>query len=196
MSRTGQSATRRNAYNEVDYGVYYDYRLELCEGWALDNMVAKKWVTLPGYPGAHSFSEWNFSQALENPYVTPYYLLRRAYHGQKWCYWDVGLKRSFEIYDRLTFTAQFFGELGDKRHFAAQYGANPNAADGGYSNGLMALNLILRLDYAITDWLGVFAFVHQFDIVSDDARDALERSSAPEAIKDITIGGIGLSVNF
>ena len=58
MSRTGQSATRRNAYNEVDYGVYYDYRLRLCDGWTLDNTVAKKWVTLPGYhPHANTISE-------------------------------------------------------------------------------------------------------------------------------------------
>ena len=128
--------------------------------------------------------------------MTPYYLLRRAYHGQKWCYWEVGLKRSFELYDRLAFTAQFFGELGDGRHFAAQYRANPNSGNGRYSGGLMDLNLILRLDYALTDWLGIFAFVHQFDIVSDDARDALDRSSAPEAIKDLTIGGVGFPLNF
>ena len=197
MSSSGQSASRRNAYNEADYGAYYDYRLELCEGWTLDNTVAKKWVTLPGYhQHANTISEWNVSQALENPYVTPYYLLRRAVHGQKWCYWDVGLKRGFELYDRLTLTTQVFGEFGDGRHFAAQYGSNPNSAAGDYSSGLMSLNLILRLDYALTDHLGVFAFVHQFDVVSSDARDALDRSSAPEAIKDLTMGGVGLSVNF
>ena len=197
MSRKGQAATRRNAYNEVDYGVYYDYRLEIVDGWVVDNMVAKKWVTLPGYrPHAHSISEWNVSQALENPYVTPYYLLRRAYHGQIWCYWDVGIRRSFEICERLTFTAQFFGELGDSRHFAAQYGANPNARSGGYSDGLMALNLLLRLDYAITEEFGVFAFVHQFDVVNDDARAALDANTNPESLKDLTMFGVGITLKF
>lgn len=197
MSRDGQSATRRNAYNEVDYGVYYGYALELAEGWALDSTVAKKWVTLPGYrPHAHTISEWNVSQALRNPYATPYYLLRRAVDGQAWCYWDVGLERSWLLLDRLTLTARVFGELGDARHFRAQYGANPNAADGRYSHGLMALNLLLRLDYAVTDWLSVFAFVHQFDMVASDARDALDASSAPESIKDLTIGGVGFTLKF
>lgn len=197
LSRDGQSATRRNAYNEVDYGVYYGYALALADGWALDSTVAKKWVTLPGYrPHAHTISEWNVSQALRNPYATPYYLLRRAVDGQEWCYWDVGLERSWQLLDRLTLTARVFGELGDARHFRAQYGANPNAADGRYSHGLMALNLLLRLDYAVTDWLSVFAFVHQFDVVASDARDALDASSAPESVKDLTIGGVGFTLKF
>lgn len=197
MSRDGQSATRRNAYNEVDYGVYCGYALELAEGWVLDSTVAKKWVTLSGYrPHASTISEWNASQALRNPFVTPYYLLRRAVDGQEWCYWDVGLERSWTIVDRLALTVRVFGELGDARHFRAQYGANPNAADGRYSHGLMALNLLMRLDYAVTDALSVFAFVHQFDVVQSDARDALDASSAPESVKDLTIGGIGLTIKF
>ena len=196
LSKSGQSATRRNAYNEVDYGVYYGYGLELAEDWILDTTVAKKWVTLPGYrPHANTISEWNVSQSLKNPYVTPYYLLRRAYNGQHWCYWEVGLIRSWKFLDDFTFTATVFGELGDSRHFAAQYGANPHGS-GRYSDGLMALNLMLRLDYAVTEWLGVFAFVHQFDVVSSDARAALDASTTPESRKDLTIGGVGVALNF
>ena len=134
-------------------------------------------------------------ESLSNPYVTPYYLLRRAYHGQQWCYWEVGLTRSWKFLDDFTFTATVFGELGDSRHFAAQYGENPNG-DGRYSNGLMALNLRLRLDYAMTKYVGLFVYVHQFDVVSSDARDALDASSAPEALKDLTMGGVGITVKF
>ena len=196
LSKSGQSATRRNAYNEVDYGVYYGYGLELAEDWTLDTTVAKKWVTLPGYrPHANTISEWNVSQSLKNPYVTPYYLLRRAYNGQHWCYWEVGLTRSWKFLEDFTFTATVFGELGDSRHFAAQYGANPHGS-GRYSDGLMALNLMLRLDYAVTENFGIFAFVHQFDVVSSDARAALDASTTPESRKDLTIGGVGVALNF
>jgi len=195
MAKSGQSATRRNFYNEVDYGVYYGYTLEITEDWALDTTVAKKWVTLPGYrPHAASISEWNVSQALRNPYVTPYYLLRRAVHGQEWCYWDVGLTRSWELLEGLVFTATLFGEFGDSRHFAAQFGDRPGG--GNYSNGLMALNAMFRFDYALTDWLGLFAFVHQFDMVSQEARDSLSASTAPEAKKDLTMFGAGVQVKF
>ena len=196
LATSGQSYTRRNAYNEFDYAVYYGYGLELAEDWTLETTIAKKWVVLPGYrPHVHSFSEWDISQSLKNPYVTPYYLLRRAYHGQQWCYWDVGLTRSWEFLDGFIFTATFFGEFGDSRHFAAQYGANPHG-NGRYSDGLMALNLLLRLDYAVTENFGIFAFVHQFDVVSSDARAALGASSKPETVKDLTIGGIGVQLNF
>ena len=196
FSKSGQAATRRNAFNEINYGVYYGYGLRIAEGWTLDTTVTKKWIVLPGYrPHANSISEWDVSQALKNPYVTPYYLLRRAYSGQQWCYCEVGLTRSWEFLDDFTFTATAFGELGDSRHFAVQYGANPHG-NGRYSDGLMALNLLLRLDYAVNDWLGIFAFVHQFDVVSSDARDALDASRKPESRKDITIGGIGVTVSF
>ena len=196
LSKSGQSATRRNAYNEVDYAVYYGYGLELAEEWTLDTTIAKKWVTLPGYrPHANTISEWNVSQSLKNPYVTPYYLLRRAYNGQKWCYWDVGLTRSWNFLDDFTFTATAFGEFGDSRHFAAQYGANPHG-NGRYSDGLMALNLMLRVDHEVTENVGLFAFVHQFDVVSSDARDALDASTTPESRKDMTIFGVGVTVNF
>ena len=196
LATSGQSYTRRNAYNEFDYAVYYGYGLELAEDWTLETSIAKKWVVLPGYrPHVHSFSEWDISQSLKNPYVTPYYLLRRAYHGQQWCYWDVGLTRSWKFLEDFTFTATFFGEFGDSRHFAAQYGANPHG-NGRYSDGLMALNLLLRLDYAVTENFGIFAFVHQFDVVSSDARAALGASSKPETVKDLTIGGIGVQLNF
>ena len=196
LATSGQSYTRRNAYNEFDYAVYYGYGLELAEDWTLETTIAKKWVVLPGYrPHVHSFSEWDISQSLKNPYVTPYYLLRRAYHGQQWCYWDVGLTRSWKFLEDFTFTATFFGEFGDSRHFAAQYGANPHG-NGRYSDGLMALNLLLRLDYAVAENFGIFAFVHQFDVVSSDARAALGASSKPETVKDLTIGGIGVQLNF
>lgn len=128
LAKSGQSVTRRNAYNEVDYAVYYGYGLELAEEWTLDTTIAKKWVTLPGYrPHANTISEWNVSQSLKNPYVTPYYLLRRAYNGQKWCYWDVGLTRSWNFLDDFTFTATAFGEFGDSRHFAGALAALSDA---------------------------------------------------------------------
>ena len=197
MAKSGQSAVRRNFYNEVDYAVYYDYALEICDGWALDNTVARKWVTLPGYrPHANTIHEWNFSQALVNPYVTPYYLLRSGFKGGKWNYWDVGLMRSWELCDRLTFSVRAFCEFGDGRLLCDQYGANPRRADGDYAGGITALNLVLRLDYALTDHLGIFAFVHLFDIVNGDVRDANDKSSAPESLNDLTIGGVGLSIAF
>ena len=195
LSRTGQGAPKRCAYNEVDYNIHYVYDLEIAEDWSLENRVARQWVTLPGYRGdAHTFCEWHAAQALKNPFVTPYWLLRHATRPGHWSYWDVGLKRSFDLMDDLSFTADFFGELGDAHHFAAQYGPRPGGKS--YHCGIQALNLVLRLDYRITDYFGIYAFVWQFDLVSDAARDAVKASHAPESKRDITVFGVGMALNF
>lgn len=195
MSQSGQSAKRRYAYNEVDYNLYGGYDLELAEGWNLVNRAALQWVTLRGYrPRANTIFEWHVSQALENPCVTPYYLLRRAYDQVQWCYWQVGLRRTFELADTVFFTLDFFGDLGDDRHFSSQYGRRPGG--GSYGHGLMALNFMARIDWMLTENLGLYAFVHQFDIVSSAARDAMDESFTPESRSDLTIGGVGVKVNF
>ena len=197
LSGTGQGAPKRNAYNEVDYNLHYVYGLDLADGWTLENRVARQWVTLPGYHGnAKTICEWHAAQALANPYLTPYWLLRHSAQPQTWNYWDVGVKRAFSLTDDLSLTIDFFGELGDARHFASQYGPKPAEPGSRYHGGLQALNLVLRLDYALTENFGVYAQVWQFDIVSDDARDAVKASRAPESKRDLTVFGVGMALNF
>ncbi len=197
FSGSGQSAPKRYAYNEVDYNLHYVYNLELADKWTLENRVARQWVTLPGYHGdAKTICEWHAAQALHNPYVTPYYLLRHSCQPEVWSYWDVGLRRSFDVVDGLSFTVDFFGDFGDARHFLSQYGPKPGEPGSRYHGGLQALNLVLRLDYKLTDYIGLYAFVWQFDLVSDDARDAVKSAHARESRRDITVGGVGISVNF
>ena len=134
MARSGQSANRRNFYNEVDYCVYYGYEWKILDELSLDSNFGPKWVTLPGYrPHANTMKELNVWQSLKNPYVTPYYLLRWFYRPEYMCYWDVGLTRSWELFSQLTLTVTAFGELGDSDHFMAQYGANPHGAVRGQS---------------------------------------------------------------
>ena len=44
--------------------------------------------------------------------------------------------------------------------------------------------------------IGLFAFVGQFCLVSDDARDAAKATKTPEARRDLTFGGVGVSFDF
>ena len=194
-STGGQSASRRNFYNEFIYTAFYGYEVELSGRWSLDTVFYKQWVDAPGYfPHAHSRSEINLSQSLNNPYLTPYYLMRRAIHGAEWCYWEVGVTRSWKLNERLKLTATIFGELGDDQHFLAQYGPEPNGDI--YRHGLMALNAKLRFDYALNKNAGLFAYVHQFNMVDSDARDAVEHSSAPQGRTEQTIFGAGVTFKF
>ncbi len=103
---------------------------------------------------------------------------------------------SFKAYADIETAYVCRGYVWDARHYRRLFGPKPGEPDSRYHGGLHALNLIVRLDYAITDWLGVYGFVGQFDLVSDDARDAVKASSAREAKRDLTYCGIGLEVDF
>ena len=197
MSRSGHSAAMgRYAYAEADYLLRWYYDIDITEGWRLRNGLGRQWVTNPGFDGGRTVCDWQALQVLKTPWVTPYWRLRLLRRPIDETYWVVGVKRSFEVMDDLTFTVDFFGDLGDSRHFANLYGPKKRRPDSSYRGGLQALSLVLRLDYRLAEHVNLFAFVGQFGLVSDDARDAVKGIKAPEARRDLTYGGVGVSVNF
>ena len=103
-SLTDRRATRhRHALNEMDYGVFWTYvwdfgRLDdTWRGWGLTTDVMKDWLTFEGYSHPArlaktnaSISEWRLAQSLDNPYLTPFYLVRRGLHPHDWLYVQTG----------------------------------------------------------------------------------------------------------
>lgn len=197
MSPGGHSAAMsRYAYAEADYLLRWYYDIDIAEGWRLRNGLGRQWVTNPGFKGGHTVCDWQALQVLKTPWVTPYWRLRLIRRPIDEVYWVVGVKRGFELIDKLTFTVDFFGDLGDSRHFANLYGPKRHHPHSSHRDGLQALNLVFRLDYRLMDHVNLFAFVGQFGLVSDDARDAVKALKAPEARRDLTYGGVGVSVDF
>ncbi len=207
-SLTGRrDATHRRPLNEMDYGIFWNYTWDFGQygdnwkGWSLNSEILKDWLTLKGYSAAAcatksnaSINEWRFGQSLENPYITPFYLLRRAHHKQDWFYARVGVRRKFALTDTLAFTPQFYTENGDNRHFERRYGKR---VDGGkYHSGLMALNLILELSWKISDCATLYTSVHQFCVTSEDARDNIKTQKKPGPRRDLTIAAVGLRFRF
>ena len=186
----------RYAYAEADYLLRYSYDIELAEDWRLTTGIARQWVTNPGYVGGRTVCDWQVMQSLKNPYLTPYWKVRAIHRPFNETYWIVGVRRGFELLEDLTMTVDFFGDLGDHRHYANLYGAKAGDPTRRYHGGLQALNLVFRLDYALTQNIGLFAFVGQFCLVSDDARDAVKATKTPEARRDLTFGGVGVSFDF
>ncbi len=184
----------RYAYAEADYLLRYYYDIDIAEGWRLRNGVGRQWVTNPGYVGGRTLCDWQALQVLNTPWITPYWRLRVIRQPIEETFWCVGVKRSFDIIDKLTFTIDFFGDIGDRRHYKNLYG--PKAGGRNYRGGLKDLTLVGRLDYAIVEHVDIFAFVGQFCLVSDDARDAVKGIHAPEARRDLTFGGVGVAVEF
>lgn len=197
MSSSGHSdAMTRYAYAEIDYLLRYYYDIDIADGWRLRNGVGRQWVTNPGFRGGRTLTDWQALQVLDTPWLTPYWRLRVICRPVDETYWALGVKRSFDILDDLSFTADFFGDVGDRRHFRNMYGGWADANRRSLSAGLHALNLVLRLDYRLFEHVGLFAFVGQFCVVDDDARDAVKAAQVPEARRDLTFGGAGVSVSF
>lgn len=185
--------------NEIDYGLRYAYDLEIAEDWTLVSGAAKQWVTFPGreHRGSHSVIDWEAFQSLRNPYLVPYWKMRYIYKPFVECYWIVGAKRSFPLFvDGLDLTVDLFGDFGDARHCRNIFGPKPHNLSSNYHGGIQSLNLVIRLDYAVTDYLNVFAFVGEYSIVDEAGRRAIKARHDGEGIRDLAYGGCGLSFTF
>jgi len=197
MSPSGHSARMsRYAYAEADYLLRYYYDIDIAEGWSLRNGLGKQWVTNPGFCGAHTVVDWQALQMLNNPYITPYWRLRVIRRPFEETYWVLGMKRSFEIVKDLSFTADFFGDVGDRRQMYNLFGDWAEANGRRMRGALHALSLVFRLDYKVIEHVGLFAFAGQFCVVGNDARDAMKAAHIPEGKRDITYGGAGVAVDF
>ena len=197
MSSSGHSNDMAHyAYAEVDYLLRYYYDIDIAEGWRLRNGVGRQWVTNPGFRGGRTLIDWQALQVLHTPWLTPYWRLRVIRRPVDETYWVLGVKRSFDILDDLAFTADVFGDVGDRRHMSNLYGDWADAHGRRLHWGLHALNIVLRLDYRLVEHVSLFAFVGQFCVVSNDARDAVKGTHGPEFRRDLTFGGVGVSVDF
>ena len=151
-------------------------------------------MTNPGFRGGHTVCDWQALQILKTPWITPYWRLRIIRRPFDETYWVVGVKRSFNLMEDLSLTVDFFGDIGDRRHFTNIYGEK--ASGRSWRGGLQALNLVFRLDYRLMDHVSLYGFVGQFCVVSDDARGAVKAASGPEMRRDITYGGAGVAIDF
>lgn len=185
--------------NEIDYGLRYAYDLEIARDWTLVSGAAKQWVTFPGreHRTSNSVIDWQAFQALRNPYLVPYWKMRYIYKPFHEFYWIVGVKRSFPLFvDGLELTVDFFGDLGDARHCRNIFGPKPGEPSSNYHGGIQSLNVVVRLDYAVTDWMKVFAFVGEYSMIDEAGRRAVKARRDLDGIRDIAYGGCGLSVTF
>ena len=195
MSHDGfTGGVSRYAYAEIDYLLRYYYDIDFAEGWRLRNGLGRQWVTNPGFRGGHTVCDWQALQILKTPWITPYWRLRIIRRPFDETYWVVGVKRSFDLMEDLSLTVDFFGDVGDRRHFTNIYGEK--ASGRSWRGGLQALNLVFRLDYRLMDHVSLYGFFGQFCVVSDDARDAVKAASGPEMRRDITYGGTGVAIDF
>ena len=203
LGRSRQSVHRR-PFHEVDVGCYwhYDWAFDDAKKWKFTTDVLKDWITLDGYTESYrqrkvnaTISEWRLEQALENPYLTPYYLMRRGLHPTDWLYFQSGVRHAFKLPWDFVFTPAFFAESGDERFHERRYGA-PVDRRSHYHSGTLGLNLLLDLSWKASDNLSFYVNVQQYDLVSESVRDNVRARNVREGRRDLTILAAGLRVRF
>ena len=191
----------RRSFHEVDWGFFYRYDWKINDDWTLTSDVMKDWLTFPGARGRlrgrsdATIHEYRLYEALKNPYVTPWCLIRRGTHPNDWTYYRVGAQHGFPLADSLTLTPIFYAELGDERHFRRRYG--PNVSGRSYHSGAQALVAQFELAWKVSDWISFTVSVTQFGLVSEDVRASImENGSRGQRRRDLTVFGVGAVVKF
>lgn len=193
----------QRAFCETDPGVFWNYGWKLDDAgeWRLVTEVLKDWILLNGYTedyharGADDpIDEWRIGNSLENPFATPYWLMRRGINEYDWAYFQVGLRKRFQLMSMLSLVVDYQIDMGNRRHLTLRYGAFEDGS--GYSDGIQSSNLRITLGWEISDWIEAFAGVHQFDLLASKARDACADHNACCGNADLTVWTVGCRMTF
>ncbi len=187
----------RHALYHTEFGPTWQYDLRFCDGWLLASDLTRSWTLYRGFDDKASnktYHWWQLDQSLENPYLVPFYRLRRCFRGNDYLYFKAGVRRRFPLPCGLYVTPSVFAEGGSSRNNKRVLGGKP---DGGrWGSGVSSVSLRLEFGWRISEWLTAFAYVEQYEVVGGEARRANKESSYTCAHNDWTHGGVGLRLRF
>ena len=200
-SLTGRrSDIHRHACYHSEFGPTWQYDLNFTDEWRLKSDLTRSWTIYRGFREGHDSSNrtyhwWQIDQSLENPYLVPFYRLRRTFRGNDYLYFKAGARRKFPIFGGFSITPSVFAEGGNARCVRRIVG--PNIDGSGWGGGkVSSISARLELGWRIADWLSAFAYVEQYEVVGGDVRRTNAASSSRCAHNDWTHGGFGLRVKF
>ena len=189
----------RHALYHTELGVSWQYDLELPWNWRLKTDLAiASWTFYRGFEDADSNKDYRWhqiDQSLENPYIVPFYRLRRCVEGSDYLYFKAGFRRRFNFFEDYYLTPSVYVEGGNSRNHRRVLGKNVTGDDWGYG-GVSSINFRLEGGWRICGNVTAFVFVDQYEIVGSDARDSIAASTNKCVHNDLTIAGIGFRMNF
>lgn len=186
-------------FRESDWAIFYRNSYGIADGWSLKSEYQQRWFTFPflhsEYRGdRHRVDTEIWGRlTLDNPYLVPSGAIRRGLHRKDYTYFKVGVHKPLDVLEDLVFTPGVYMELADQKTFVQRYGKREGG--GSYRTGPQALNVVLRFDYGLTDWLKLYASVTQFDIVSPQTRRNTS-GYGKVAKRDITYLTVGVSLTY
>lgn len=197
-SLTGRrSDAHRRAFYHTEYGLTWQYDWAFADDWRLKSDLTRSWTLFRGFRNHaenKTYHWYQIEQSLENPYLVPFYRLRRCFRGNDYLYFKAGLRRRVSFLEDFYLTPSVFAEGGNSRNLKRVLGAKRGGGDWG--DGVSSVSVRLELGWKVSDCLTVFAFVEQYEVVGGDARRTNGASSYRCAHNDWTHCGLGLKMCF
>lgn len=214
-SLTGRrSDAHSHAFYHTELGPTWQYDLNLADGWTLKSDVTRSWTMYRRFNSAHAASNrtyhwWQIDQSLANPYIVPFYRLRKCFRGNDYVYFMAGVRRRFtlrdctmagngrpsgDLLDPFYFTPSVFVYGGSSRNYRRTFGPRPDGEP--WSSGVSAITFRLETGWSFNENFSAFLFVEQYDVVGQGARHVNDASTYRCAHNDWTLGGIGCRLRF
>lgn len=194
---------RRNDVHEHGFyhsapEVFWTHSLELAEGWKYRGKLTRGWTIYRRFDNPdsnHTYSFWMYEPSLENPYLTPFARLRRAFTCRDYFYFRAGVSHRFALGESFYLTPSVSIDGGNGRLMKRNYGRNACASHWG-SGGVGDIVPRLEVGWKIREGVTLYAFVEQYEVVGHDARRSVDASTNRCLHNDWTLGGIGFRLKF
>ena len=193
-----RSDVHRHLLYHTEYGPFWDYDWKFADDWTLHNGLMAVITLYRGFENDASNGDYGWiqvGQSLENPYVVPYYSMRRYGLDTDYFYFRIGVRRKCRFLDDFYVTPEIYVDGGNSRNYRRVIGENVNGGGWG-CGGVSSITFRLEAGWEICDWATLFVFVEQYEITGGDARDSIDASSYRCAHNDWTYGGVGLRMRF
>ena len=187
----------RHALYHTEFGPTWQYDIDIANNWKLKNDLTRSWTLYRGFSadsGNRTYHWYQLDQSLENPYIVPFWRVRKCFRGNDYLYFRAGGRRRFVFADEFYVTPSVFVDGGSSRNQKRVFGAKRGGGD--WREGVSAVSLRLELGWRISKCPTAFACVEQYEVVGGDERRTNRASGYRCAHNDWTHGGLGLKVKF
>ena len=194
---TGQKDKyRRRAFDCFEYGITYSYTWNFAEDFGVYTFLDHLWSAAPGwYEHDHALHGIIIEQALNNPWVTPYYKFLGAYYPSHWKTLKIGLRQPFDVLcDGLVVTpyAEIIG--GDSRRYTSKYGDDP--FNTYCSIGPFASEFGAIITYKISEFLSTRLRLRNWNLINRSARKHEKARDEPWHVCWLPMATLAIDVTF
>ena len=186
----------RHALYHTEVGPTWEYDFDFTDDWRLHNDITVSWTFYDGFDNPTSnktYRWWQLDQSLVNPYLTPFWRIRRCVTGSDYLYCRVGVRRKFTLWHGLYLAPELALDGGNARNQNRVFGKRADGSQIG--NGFYSISPRLELGYSFNANFTLYAWIEQYEVMGS-ARSVNADSTRRCAHNDWTHGGIGLRYSF